>query len=108
MPANIFARSGGLVNWKKIAATTSNAASGQRHFVMSACSKRSVTPRSLASAQRLGLRQRREIHRQHVEPLLGQEHAVASFAIGDRQRGRALAQQMRLALEKGVGRGAEQ
>jgi Helicase HerA, central domain len=61
----------------------------------------------LCQLARLLLRVRREIERQHVEALLGEEDAVAPFAIGNRQRGLALAQQMRLRFEKRVRRGAE-
>ena len=46
--------------------------------------------------------------REHVEPLLGHEHAVAPFAVGNRQRAPAFAQEMRMRLEEGVGCRAEQ
>ena len=47
---------------------------------------------------RLGDRERRELDRAHVEALLGEEHAVAAFAVGDRQRRLSALEQVRLAL----------
>ena len=109
MPANILSRSGRRGELKENRRHhIVRAASGQCQLMMSACSMRSVTPRSIAQLARFFLRQRRKIDRQDVEALLGQEYAVAALAIGDRQRALTLSQQMRLRFEKSVRRGAEQ
>ena len=56
----------------------------------------------LRQRARLRERGRREVHRQHVEALLGEEDAVAALAVGDRQRPLPALEQMRLALEESV------
>ena len=107
MPSNTRVRSGGAQNWKKIATTTSKAPTGHRHVSRSACSVRMVTPRCLGERLRFRQRSRREIHGQNVEALLGEEHPVAAFAVGDGQRLLAGLEQIGLALEEGVRLGAE-
>ena len=82
----------------KIAATTSNAFAGQRQVKTSVTSVRSRTPRSAASACALASAAGEKSIVEHVEALLGEPHAVAAFAVGDRQRGPAGGQPMALAL----------
>src|SRR3569833_896379 len=53
MPAKILTLSVGPANWKKIAATTSNAFAGQSQLMISTCSTRIVTPRAAASLRAL-------------------------------------------------------
>jgi hypothetical protein len=49
---------------------------------------------------------RREVEGRDVKPLLGEPHAVAALAIGDAQRAHAGPQEMRLARQERVRRGA--
>ncbi len=49
-----------------------------------------------------------EVHRQHIEPLLGKPDAVAPLAIGDRERRLPAAQQMPLRDEERIGLSAEE
>ena len=59
----------------------------------SASLKVTSTPRSFASATALACAAGREVDRGDVEPLLGEPHAVAALAVGDRERLAALRQQ---------------
>ena len=55
----------------------------------------------------LGLRRRRKIDRQDIEPLLREPDAVAAFAIGDGQRAATFREQVLLSRQKDIGCRAE-
>ncbi|MGH6967611.1 MAG: hypothetical protein ACREEN_00710 [Stellaceae bacterium] len=99
-------RSAASANCMKIHATTSKRSRPHAHTAKSAHSIASSMSSRAARPARLGERDRREIDRQNLQSLLGEEHAIAAFAVGDGVLTRP--QIAGLRRQKPVGRRAEE